>query len=152
MHKAHRQVHIFLEDACREEGVTPPEMHMLSYVQRYGPCPMKELVRIFGHKPSTLTSLLDRLANQGLLERLPNPGDRRSYLVAATAAVGPIVMRCGEILENFERELLAQVTPEELRGFLAVLSAVNDKTQVDVRQIPVESKPKKKKGDSNESD
>jgi len=37
-------------------------------------------------EPSNVTAIIDRLESRGLVERSPDPGDRRVKLVAATAA------------------------------------------------------------------
>jgi DNA-binding MarR family transcriptional regulator len=40
----------------------------------------------FGHRRSTLTSVLDHLEQRALIERRTDPGDRRSFIVAPTRA------------------------------------------------------------------
>ena len=46
---------------------------------------VRELVAATGQRPSTLTGVLDRLERRGLIERRPNPADRRSIAVHLTA-------------------------------------------------------------------
>jgi DNA-binding MarR family transcriptional regulator len=46
---------------------------------------VRELVAATGQRPSTLTGVLDRLERRGLVERRPNPADRRSIAVHLTA-------------------------------------------------------------------
>jgi DNA-binding transcriptional ArsR family regulator len=79
LHKASRQITVYLEAHTRELGVSPGEGHFLSYLRSYSPAPVGELVRVFGIKQSTFTSLLDRLEKAGLIRREMNPGDRRSF-------------------------------------------------------------------------
>ena len=86
IHKASRQISIYLERATMELRVSPGEGHLLSYLSTYAPCPVSELERVFGHKRSTLTSMLDRLSDRGLLNRQINPDDRRSFTIALTPA------------------------------------------------------------------
>jgi DNA-binding MarR family transcriptional regulator len=84
LHKASRQISVYLEGHTRELGVSPIEGHFLSYLRSYSPAPIGELVRVFGIKQSTFTSMLDRLEKAGLIRREMNPGDRRSFLIHIT--------------------------------------------------------------------
>ena len=95
LHKASRQLSVYLETHTRELGVSPSEGHVVTYLRSYAPAPVGELVRVFGMKRSTLTSMLDRLERDGLLRREVNPGDRRSFLVHVTDA-GVALAGCGE--------------------------------------------------------
>ncbi len=65
LHKASRQLSVYLESQTRDLGVSPSEGHVLTYLRRYAPAPIGELVRVFGIKQSTFTSLLDRLERAG---------------------------------------------------------------------------------------
>ena len=46
LHKASRQITMYLEDQTRELGVSPLEGHVLTYLRKYAPAPVGELVRI----------------------------------------------------------------------------------------------------------
>ena len=46
---------------------------------------MSELAAATGTRPTTLTSVLDRLERRGQISRGPAPGDRRAVLVELTA-------------------------------------------------------------------
>lgn len=50
------------------------------------PAPMRRIAEMLHAEPSNVTPIIDRLAEYGLLERRPNPQDRRGKLVAATDA------------------------------------------------------------------
>ena len=65
LHKASRQISMYLEANTKELGVSPLEGHILTYLRKYAPAPINELVRVFGIKQSTFTSLLDRLEKVG---------------------------------------------------------------------------------------
>jgi DNA-binding MarR family transcriptional regulator len=119
-------------EASRARGVEPAEGHLLSYVTLYGPCPVSELTRVFGTRPSTLTGMLDRLEERGLLLREPNPRDRRSLLVGVTDPGAVIATELRAKLEAFEEELRSRVCERDLKGFDAVIRAIADITQVDL--------------------
>ena len=68
LHKAMRQMSVHLGEAVRDQGIEGADGHLLAYVAAYGPCRIAELRRVFGHKPSTLTSLLDRFPEVALAD------------------------------------------------------------------------------------
>jgi DNA-binding MarR family transcriptional regulator len=134
LHKASRQITMYLEDQTRELGVSPLEGHVLTYLRRYAPAPVGELVRVFGLKQSTFTSLLDRLERDGLVRREPNPADRRSFLVHLTERGRGLTARLNRLLEQLEDDIRARLRRAEAKGFQAVMAAVQDVTRVQVRE------------------
>ena len=134
LHKASRQITMHLEELTRELGVSPIEGHVLTYLRKYAPAPVGELVRVFGLKRSTLTSLLDRLERAGLVRREPNPADRRSFLIHLTGRGRELTTRLNRLLEKLEDDIRSSLRRSEARGFHAVMAAVEAVTQVQVRQ------------------
>ncbi|MEZ4415614.1 MAG: MarR family transcriptional regulator [Gemmatimonadota bacterium] len=134
LHKATRQIGEFIETDSRERGVEPSEGHLLSYTTLYGPCPVSQLTRVFGYKPSTLTGMLDRLEERGLLTREPNPEDRRSTLVRVTPAGAEVATELREMLEGLEQGIHARIDARDFAGFKSVMQAIADLTQVDLNR------------------
>jgi DNA-binding MarR family transcriptional regulator len=134
LHKASRQISVYLEGHTRELGVSPMEGHVLSYLRSYSPTPIGDLVRVFGIKQSTFTSVLDRLEEAGFLRREINPGDRRSFLIHITDGGRELAERLNGILEILEEEIRQHVGPRDLKGFHAVMKAVDEVTRVRLRE------------------
>lgn len=133
LHRATRQISLYMEARMQGMAVSPREGHLLSYLRSYAPAPVSELVRIFGHKPSTLTSMLDRLEKRHLIQRTSNPHDRRSYLVKLTRSGRRLAERIQGIVEELEAELSHNLDRHQLQGFQAVISAIQDVTQITLR-------------------
>ena len=131
LHKATRQIGEFMEADSRARGVEPSEGHLLSYTTLYGPCPVSQLTRVFGHKPSTLTGMLDRLEEKGLLAREPNPDDRRSTLVRVTDEGGQVATELRDMLERLEDGVQQRIDARDLEGFQKVMAAIADLTRPD---------------------
>ena len=131
LHRATRQIGLWFESRLTELAGT--EGHLLSYLVPYGPCTVSELVRVFGSKHSTMTSLLDRLEKRGLLERKDNPEDKRSFLIGLTAKGRKAASRVNVLVEEIEREIGKRVTRRDLEGFKKVMDAVAEATGVTVR-------------------
>lgn len=134
LHKASRQLSVYLETHTRELGVSPTEGHVVTYLRSYAPAPVGELVRVFGMKQSTLTSMLDRLERDGFLRREVNPGDRRSLLIHVTDAGVELADQLTAQLTRLEAEIRARVSDAEMDGFRAVMAAVDEVTRVQLRE------------------
>jgi DNA-binding MarR family transcriptional regulator len=66
--------------------LSPSLTAALSTVERHGPLIPSELAARERIQRPTATRVLARLEEQGLIERMPDPRDRRSSLVTATKA------------------------------------------------------------------
>ncbi len=67
-------------------GLTPTRISVLFTVVRRGPLRATALAELEGLNPTMLSRVIAQLADDGLVERLPDPDDRRAALVAATDA------------------------------------------------------------------
>ena len=133
IHRANRQAGIYMEDLLRDLGVSAPEAHMLSFIGAYGPSSVGELVRVFGYRKPTMTSMLNKLEKRGYLVRQLNPRDRRSLLIHLTEAGLQIAAEARRKVEGLEAEVLARVSEADMTGFQNVLGALADVTGVTVR-------------------
>ncbi len=135
IHKATRQITVYLQSQQKDAvELNPPEGHLLAYLRSYAPAPIGELVRVFGIKQSTFTSMLDRLEKAGLVRREVNPGDRRSFMIHITDAGKELAEETNRRLEAFESELRSRVSPRDIEGFQAVMAAVEEITEVRLRE------------------
>jgi DNA-binding MarR family transcriptional regulator len=126
--KAQRQLDRHLADHWNPLGVGPAEGHFLIHLRSYSPVPVSELYRDFGIKRSTLTSLFDRLEARGWVARRPSPRDRRAVVVQLTDSGRVRADRVHDALERLGARVEASVPPDDLRGFVAVISAITART------------------------
>lgn len=77
-------------------------------------------------KPSTLTSLLDRLTRRGYIVRETDLADRRSFVVVLTPEGLAAAKRAAEAIADLERQALAAMTPVQRAGFHAVIDALTE--------------------------
>jgi len=124
LHKATRQIAAHLEAPCRAAGVSPPEGHLLSYLRSYEPCSVGDLHRVFGHRPSTLTHMVDRLEAQGLVQRAHGTEDRRQVILRLTRKGRASADRLRECLSAFEARVRAHADARDIQGFRAVMDAI----------------------------
>lgn len=72
--------------AGKAAGLTPTKTAVLLHVVRQGPVRLSELADAEGINPTMLSRVIAGLADDGLLERASDEGDRRAAWVKATAA------------------------------------------------------------------
>lgn len=134
LHKAVRQLSLCMEDRMAQLGLAASEAHLLNFVHVYGPCRVGELTRVMGTQKSTMTSMIDRLEDRGLLTREPNQEDRRSFLVAITEDGAELGGAGREQVWSLEQEIIAKASSTDVDALERVLAAIDEVTGVEVRQ------------------
>ncbi|MEV6653972.1 MarR family transcriptional regulator [Streptomyces sp. NPDC051219] len=99
------------EDAAAEHALTGAQARLLSLLA-LGPLPMRKLAHKLNCEPSNVTGIVDRLESRGLVERRPDPADRRVKLAAATDEGRRVARGLRESL-RFAREPLAGLSEGE---------------------------------------
>ncbi|WP_330457643.1 MarR family transcriptional regulator [Streptomyces sp. NBC_00820] len=103
------------EEAAGAHALTGPQARLLSLLA-LEPLPMRKLAQKLKCEPSNVTGIVDRLETRGLVERRPDPNDRRVKLAAPTDEGLRVARDLREGL-HFAREPLAGLSAEE-RGSL----------------------------------
>ncbi|MEU0382923.1 MarR family winged helix-turn-helix transcriptional regulator [Streptomyces chartreusis] len=111
------------EEAAADHALTGAQARLLSLLC-LEPLPMRRLAQRLKCEPSNVTGIVDRLEARGLVERRPDPADRRVKVAAATSEGRRVARSLRESL-RFAREPLAGLSEEErvalrdaLRGML----------------------------------
>ncbi len=110
-----------LLDLARREAfaahhVEPWEFDVLAALRRAGdPYRLSpgQLLRATMVTSGTMTNRIDRLSERGLVERSPDPADRRGVVVTLTEAGRRTVDGAFETLIDRERELLAELSAQD---------------------------------------
>lgn len=134
IHKAGRQVSIYLGKETSHFDAAPGELHLLNYLRLYGPCQVSELIRVFGYKNATMTSILDRLEKRNYVNRGLNPNDRRSILVKTTPDGNRLAIRSHKVVEDFDNMILAKISKSDLGGFKRVMTVISEITDIEFRK------------------
>jgi len=69
-----------------QAGLTPPQYAVLHLLWERDGRPFKEFAEALVCTRATITGIIDTLERKGLVERCPNPRDRRSLLATLTEA------------------------------------------------------------------
>ena len=74
----------------------------------------------------TMVRILDRMEADGLLERRPDPADRRARCLYLTAKARPILSEIWRLIEETRAEIFAGVGKAERDLFMNVLEHIHD--------------------------
>ncbi|MES4887610.1 MarR family transcriptional regulator [Streptomyces sp. NPDC096012] len=107
------------EKAAGEHTLTGPQARLLSLLS-LEPLPMRKLAHKLKCEPSNVTGIVDRLETRGLVERRPDPADRRVKVAAATEEGLRVARDLREGL-HFAREPLAGLSVDERRSLRDLL-------------------------------
>lgn len=110
-------------DVGHDCELTPTQAQMLCLL-RGEPRGMAELVRTLGVERSSLTGLVDRAERSGLVERRPDPADRRAVRVALTPAGDAAARRFHDEVTERLAGLLAELPETERARFNRTVARV----------------------------
>jgi MarR family transcriptional regulator, organic hydroperoxide resistance regulator len=109
-----------------EENLGPSEINALANMADGRVRTVGELAVSAGTKPTTLTSVLDRLSKRGYLTRELDPADRRSFLLRLTPDGRRIADAARTAIAVIEAEAVASLTAADVAGFAKVVRALED--------------------------
>jgi DNA-binding MarR family transcriptional regulator len=105
-------------------GLTPGEARALAHAARTPGLRQNALAERMNVEPMTLVGFLDRLEAAALIERLPDPGDRRAKLVYPTAAAAGEVERIAQIGASARESATAGFSAEDVEKLRDLLIAM----------------------------
>lgn len=122
-HVASAQFH----DRLAEQGISVPVWRVLAVLAGTDGLTVGELARSVLYKQPTLTKVVDRMVADGLVERVPGEGDRRTVLVRSTPKGCELVGGLLAAAKEHERAILANYSREEARVLKQVLRTLIDR-------------------------
>jgi MarR family transcriptional regulator, transcriptional regulator for hemolysin len=86
-----------------------------------------ELADLLDIEPITLTRILDRLQEAGLIERSSDPADRRAWRLHVTAKAKPLVAKLRAIADEMTADAFAGIDPKDIQTTRQVLALVRER-------------------------
>jgi DNA-binding MarR family transcriptional regulator len=87
---------------------------------------VSELGRAAGTRPTTLTSVLDRLEQRGHITRSPRPGDRRAVLIELTPSGRRAATTIRHAITGIEQRALDPLPASAIAGLRTALEALTE--------------------------
>lgn len=116
-------------------GVVPSDFHCLHVLHRNGPTTAGALAIRVGLTPGSVTRMVDRLAEAGCVERVPDPSDRRRILIRPTLEGLARIATYYDGLTARTRTDLAAFGDEELRTLLRFIEVSRDSATAEVDRL-----------------
>ena len=106
-------------------GLTRAQCKVLGYLARNEGINQAGLADLLEIKPMTLVRQIDRMEEDGWIERQPQPGDRRARRLVLTDKARPILARILDLSNEVRGESFAGLTRQEGRQLIELLRRVH---------------------------
>ena len=126
LERATHAVALWIDRSFQDPRLTQAEAHVLAYLALHASCSINDLHRSFGHKRSTLTSLLDRLEGRGWTRRERHPTSRRLVLVQLTEAGQQVADQVSTALRSLEKRVQVRAGEADVASFLRVIQRLEE--------------------------
>jgi MarR family transcriptional regulator, transcriptional regulator for hemolysin len=113
-----------LERQLAPTGIAPAYMPVLFALADGSTLTQKELARRAAVEQPTMAATLNRMQRDAMIDRRPDPGDKRSALVALTPLALGKVETVERVVSAINTLALEQLTPSERSQFLGLLARV----------------------------
>lgn len=112
------------QTVVKDSGLSPTQMHAIEIVGHHPQLRMKEMAAKMGITTGTLTVMVDRLEQLGMMTRQPHPADRRSYVIALTALGQRHFCAHHTLHELLTTELTADLAEAEVLELRRILDTI----------------------------
>ncbi len=114
------QLSDLMERGVKELGLTSIRARMLHAIFHLGPVRQRQISDAMGCSAQQVAAVLDVLGQKGLIERHPDPTDRRAHLVSLTETGTDLAAQIESHRTTAAEWLLKDVSPENLEAFVSV--------------------------------
>ncbi|MFV0349708.1 MAG: MarR family winged helix-turn-helix transcriptional regulator [Halodesulfovibrio sp.] len=123
-----RELRTVIDTRFKDHGVSNARWQVLWVLEELGePVSQKRIANLLGIESPTLVRMLDRLEEDGLVRRQPSADDRRVKLVELCPKAQPLLEDMHDTIVQFDQELYADFTEEELIRTHEILLRLRDK-------------------------
>lgn len=131
-----------LLERLKETGLTIGQPKVLDYLKDHDGSNQKEIARACFLEAGSLTSILNRMEEKGLVERRMLNGNRRSFHVFLTESGKKNQKLVEEMFAEIEKDALAGISSEEFEAFMAVYQKIYENLLQAERKTEKEGKMK----------
>ena len=124
--ETHRAMRRYYDRRAAALGVTTAQWRVIAHVGHSPGLKQVELAERLDVEPITAGRIVDRLEEAGLVERQPDPGDRRAWRLFLTEKAEPISGKLRDLAEHMADEAFAGFDLEDLQKIRAQLALVRD--------------------------
>lgn len=116
-----------VDDALARVGTRRYHYAVLAALDEYGPASQAAIGRRTGVDRSDVVAILNDLAERRLLQREPDPADRRRNIVTITPAGRTELAHLDRLVAAAQDEYLSPLPPADRRTFIDLLTRLTDR-------------------------
>lgn len=136
LHDVARALRTRVDRAARTSGMTRAQWVILARLARQPGMSQNELAAICEVEPITVGRLVDRLEARGLVERRPDPGDRRIRRLHLLPAARPLVDEIAAYRATLNQEIAQGLEPGEHAALINALLHIKNNLTADGTNCP----------------
>jgi len=121
-----RMMRTYADQRARQFGISRAQWTVLVRLDRFEGLKQSELAEVLELQPISLTRLLDRLAENGLIERRPDPKDRRANRLYLTPAARPLLDKLAKLSIEIMDQVLDGFDDDANERLLNALTSMKD--------------------------
>jgi MarR family transcriptional regulator for hemolysin len=131
-----RMLRTYADQRARQFGISRAQWAVLVRIDRTEGLKQSELAEILDLQPISLTRLLDRLAENGLIERRADPNDRRANRLFLMPAAKPMLERLAALGSDMMETVLDGLDVKSIERTLKELGSVKENLRRAVNRNP----------------
>jgi DNA-binding MarR family transcriptional regulator len=108
----------------RDSGITALQWRLITYLKRHEGIRQGPLAELIEVEPITLSRMVDRLVEAGLVERRADPADRRAWRLYLTTRAADLLGGIRSVVEALNDEALEGLSPAERDQLLDLVARV----------------------------
>jgi len=121
-----RMLRTYADQVARRFGMTRAQWALLKRLEANEGLKQSELADMLDLQPITVTRLVDRLCDNGLIERRADPNDRRAKRLFLTPAAQPLMDQLDALANELMNAILEGQPPEKTDAALTYLGAMKE--------------------------
>jgi MarR family transcriptional regulator for hemolysin len=117
----------YIDSRAKGQGTTRAQWIVLFRLRQQEGLSQVDLAEVLELQPISLVRLLDRLVEHGLLERRPDPRDRRANRLFLTSAGRRLVDDLDSLRDSIATDVLQDIPAEAIQTSLGTLRDIKDR-------------------------
>ena len=131
-------LHFWAENAMRqsmwaflrfnqERNLSAPQINSLIFIYRHGHTSINNLAKRWGVTKAAASQMVDKMVDQGWIDRTENPLDRRSRDLTITAAGQKLTEEAQKFRHEWIDEFVKSLSPEDVKIIRPAFEILNQK-------------------------
>jgi DNA-binding MarR family transcriptional regulator len=129
LHALKRQFHE--QVALLDIDIAPMHLRVMKIIDRKKPCTANDIASYLGRDKAQVTRLLNTLIDRGLINKVPNPDDKRSQYLNISDSGMLLVKEIAKIDDNVMAMMRKNLTQDELVEFGRIADVMSKNLESD---------------------